>query len=236
MHLLATPYDSQQQGLSRFEIVTGSVVGCLLLAILCVLLETRSIEAEVRQAAESALSSTPFQWHAIEVEGQDVTITGAVDQHFDVRPILMDLRALAPVRNIDVRFESTSDDGLCQSRLDVFSAHAGIRFLPGTAELTDESKPGLERMAAVIRHCAPRVEVGAHTPPIGDALANQQLAERRAAAVVRELVRAGVVAEQLVAEGYGERQPEHYGAAGHADLDVDAGSERLSFRVRGRSA
>jgi outer membrane protein OmpA-like peptidoglycan-associated protein len=52
-----------------------------------------------------------------------------------------------------------------------------------------------------------KVEVGGHTDDTGDANANRRLAERRARAVRRYLIKKGVAKDRLVAKGYGEDKP-----------------------------
>jgi outer membrane protein OmpA-like peptidoglycan-associated protein len=51
------------------------------------------------------------------------------------------------------------------------------------------------------------LEIGGHTDIRGEDAYNQKLSERRAASVMRYLIRAGVAASRLAAKGYGASRP-----------------------------
>lgn len=217
-------------GPSRFEICTSSLVLYFILGAFCLLMEVDGIESDLRQRVNEALRTAPLQWYAVHVDGQAVHVSGVINSDQDARPAQSRVTRLPGTDLAGWSIESVSDGGLCQGRLDVFAAKAGIAFRPGTAELEPGSEPGIDRMAAVIRHCAPRVEVGAHTAGHGDDGLNLQLSERRAAVLTRALVRSGVLEDQLLTRGYGETQPLQSGTSTAADLV----NERVTFRVRGK--
>ncbi len=219
------------KGPSRFEICTSSLVLFLALGVFCLLLEREGVEPEIRSRATEALKSAPLQWYAIDVDGQEIRISGVVNTPADAGVISQRIGSIEGAILGELAVESVTDSGLCQGRLDVFAQKTQIAFLPGSAELEAGSEAGISRMAAVIRHCAPRIEVGVHTSARGDTSLNQQLSERRAAILVRGLVRAGVVADQLIARGYGETQPMVDETSGSAEVAND----RVSFRVRGKA-
>jgi outer membrane protein OmpA-like peptidoglycan-associated protein len=224
--------DAQPTGFSRFEIFTCSFVTLLCLALVSVFLEAEGIEADVHARAHAAVRQAALQWSAVEVDGQHIIVKGVSDR-VDFKDILLRRLNTDPaIAGADVQLEIVPDHGLCQSRLDVFLKQADIRFKPGSDALEPESLAGVERMAAVIRHCAPRIEVAAHAARRGDDEINQQLTERRAAEVARQLVRAGVTPSQLIVAGLGESQPIHLLTS---EVD-DRKNERVTFRVRGRPA
>ena len=51
------------------------------------------------------------------------------------------------------------------------------------------------------------IEIGAHCDYKGSAAYNERLSQRRAESVVNYLIQGGIVADRLVAKGYGESQP-----------------------------
>lgn len=78
-----------------------------------------------------------------------------------------------------------------------------------SAELRPEAAEVLGEIAEVIEHYGTAaVEIRGHTDDIGSDAYNQELSERRAAAVVAHLVeRAGVDADRLTATGAGSQEP-----------------------------
>jgi outer membrane protein OmpA-like peptidoglycan-associated protein len=92
------------------------------------------------------------------------------------------------------------------------SCHAevsGIYFNTGSAMILDESKPTLTAVAKLIKQSSfAALTIEGHTDSIGTADYNQDLSEKRAAAVRQTLVADyGVPAGRLAAKGYGLTRP-----------------------------
>lgn len=97
---------------------------------------------------------------------------------------------------------------LCQQQLRDTVAAGRINFQRARADLTEDSRDTLDRLAAIARACPRvRIDVEGHTDAEGTPERNQRLSDRRAQAVVDYLVRAGVDAKILTAIGYGETRP-----------------------------
>ncbi|MFM2054512.1 MAG: hypothetical protein RL456_2549 [Pseudomonadota bacterium] len=80
-----------------------------------------------------------------------------------------------------------------------------IRFRVASADLDPASLPVIREVRELSARCPQaRIRVEGHTDAQGDEAANLKLSERRARAVVEALVRAGVPAGRLAAQGYGE--------------------------------
>ena len=87
-------------------------------------------------------------------------------------------------------------------------AMQGIQFETGKATIKKTSHPLLNQIANVfIENPTYKVEVQGHTDNVGKPEYNQDLSERRAQAVRKYLVDAGVPAEQMTAHGYGDTMP-----------------------------
>jgi OOP family OmpA-OmpF porin len=95
-----------------------------------------------------------------------------------------------------------------QLRLSEFGRQYKINFLSGTSIVNDASKPSVVKAAALLKTCTTvRVEVAGHTDNRGSTASSFPLSERRAAELKAELVRLGVNADRIVANGYGESFP-----------------------------
>lgn len=83
-----------------------------------------------------------------------------------------------------------------------------VLFAFGRHELLPEATAVLDRLAEAMRlHGTAPVRVEGHTDAVGSDAANQALSERRAQAVVDHLVAAGIGADRLRAQGFGETRP-----------------------------
>jgi outer membrane protein OmpA-like peptidoglycan-associated protein len=105
----------------------------------------------------------------------------------------------------------------------------GILFDTGSDRLRPESNRTLADLhAALTRAATLNVDIEGHTDAVGEAASNQQLSERRAAAVVKYLVDQGIAAERLRAVGRGETVP----AASNDTAEGRQENRRVVIRVR----
>ena len=87
-------------------------------------------------------------------------------------------------------------------------AMQGIQFETGKSTIKKTSHPLLNQIANVfIENKDYKVEVQGHTDNVGKPEFNQDLSEKRAQAVRKYLVNAGVPEDQLTAHGYGDTMP-----------------------------
>ena len=84
-----------------------------------------------------------------------------------------------------------------------------VLFATGSADLLPASRAELERLAALLRgNPELRIRIQGHTDDVGDEASNQDLSERRAAAVRDFLVaELQIAADRLGSVGFGESQP-----------------------------
>lgn len=76
------------------------------------------------------------------------------------------------------------------------------------ADLKPESYPALDEVVRMLNtYPNMAIELGAHTDSKGSDTYNMKLSEARAQSVVKYLVEKGILAERLVAKGYGEAMP-----------------------------
>ncbi|HET6986368.1 MAG TPA: OmpA family protein [Kribbella sp.] len=94
------------------------------------------------------------------------------------------------------------------TRLSEFNRQHKINFLSGTSIVNNASKPNVVKVAALLNTCTSAfLEVAGHTDNLGSPATSLPLSERRAAEVKAELVRLGVAAGHIHANGYGEAFP-----------------------------
>ena len=99
-----------------------------------------------------------------------------------------------------------------------------VLFATASAELLPESRAELTRLRALLDdNPTLRIRLQGHTDDVGDDAANQELSQRRAAAVREFLIDAGIDPARLEAVGYGETRPQVPNA--------DAESRRLNRRT-----
>lgn len=84
----------------------------------------------------------------------------------------------------------------------------GIRFELGSDRITGASRPVLDEAARVLAaYPTVKLEIQGHTDSTGSRQLNLDLSQRRAAAVERYLVNAGIARARLTARGYGPDRP-----------------------------
>jgi outer membrane protein OmpA-like peptidoglycan-associated protein len=103
-----------------------------------------------------------------------------------------------------------------------------LTFDTGKATLKPESQEQLKNIAEILK-AYPKVtlKLGGYTDNTGDAKANVTLSQQRADTVMAELVKLGVDAGRLKAEGYGQEHP----VADNSTEEGRAKNRRIDLRV-----
>ena len=106
-----------------------------------------------------------------------------------------------------------------------------IQFVTGSSTLTAASKTMIKEGANLLNSedfKSLKVEVRGHTDNVGKPASNLILSEKRAKAVMAELVKNGVRADRITAVGYGDTMP----IADNATAEGRAQNRRVAFDVR----
>ena len=104
-------------------------------------------------------------------------------------------------------------------------------FGTGSAKLGPESQAQLNNVAAILKNCpSTHVKIVGYTDNVGSADANQRLSRGRANSVMSELITAGVPADCMTAEGYGQESP----IADNATADGRAKNRRVAMLITQR--
>ncbi|ESU24771.1 hypothetical protein FEDK69T_03230 [Flavobacterium enshiense DK69] len=103
-----------------------------------------------------------------------------------------------------------------------------LLFDTGKSTLRPESQEQLKNIAEILK-AYPTVEIklGGYTDNVGDPALNLKLSDERAKSVMAELVKLGVPASRMTAEGYGEQHP----VASNDTEEGRAQNRRISIRV-----
>jgi OOP family OmpA-OmpF porin len=103
-----------------------------------------------------------------------------------------------------------------------------LDFETGSANLKPTSAEQLKNIAAIMK-AYPKValKIGGYTDNTGNADANLKLSQKRAENTMQELVKSGVDAKRLQAEGYGEKYP----VADNSTEEGRAKNRRIDLRV-----
>jgi len=115
--------------------------------------------------------------------------------------------SLASARALNLRLGAIGGRATDQGTL-LALAESDIRFRPNQAELPTGKLPSLDRIAAVlVEYPAVKVRIEGHTDSAGRDETNLVLSRKRAEAVQEALIKRGVAAERLSAEGVGAAKP-----------------------------
>ncbi len=137
----------------------------------------------------------------------------------EIRPITGEIRRIEGIQTVIsgavVSLEAVQR-GLQQGGLDVRSVNGGLEVrLPGDvlfdfdkATIRSSAVPILEKVAAAARQTGSRpIRVEGHTDALGQPAYNQNLSQARAQSVVQWLVKGGIPASRLSAQGFGATRP-----------------------------
>ena len=137
--------------------------------------------------------------------------------------------------DIAVRYDPARDPELlkptpdqCLGRIAAILDETKIVFEPGSATITRDGAPVLDRIAEVLRDCpdVPMI-VSGHTDSQGRDEMNLALSEARAQSVVVALLDRRVLTSNLVAKGYGETRP----VADNGTEDGREANRRIEFAL-----
>lgn len=121
-------------------------------------------------------------------------------------------------------------DELPKALADFAGVIEGIAFATASDVITPGSKPTLDHAFAVLKEFPTvRVRIAGHTDNVGKRAANVDLSQRRAAAVRKYLVDAGIDAARLETRGAGPDEP----VASNKTKDGRAKNRRIEFELIG---
>jgi outer membrane protein OmpA-like peptidoglycan-associated protein len=106
-----------------------------------------------------------------------------------------------------------------------------LRFMSGSTELTPGSRAQLRNVAKIMKaYPNMKIKIGGYTDNTGDPASNMRLSDGRAKSAMVQLIKFGVQADRLEAEGYGEQHP----VADNATAEGRAKNRRTALSIRAR--
>ncbi len=122
------------------------------------------------------------------------------------------------------------DARACQDQVTQAMAGRRIHFVTGTYDLAADSQPLLDDVYRAIETCPQnvKIDVAAYTDNAGDPEAKQIISKTRAEAAADALVKRGLAAARVSAEGYGAASP----VADNATPQGRMLNQRVAIRVR----
>jgi K(+)-stimulated pyrophosphate-energized sodium pump len=103
-----------------------------------------------------------------------------------------------------------------------------VQFATGSDKLTEKGIASLNNVYQIMNcNNGMNIKLGGYTDNVGDSTANVTLSDKRAKAAMAQLVKLGIAANRLEAEGYGPQHP----VADNATNEGKAQNRRIAFRV-----
>ncbi|MBL8328080.1 MAG: OmpA family protein [Rubrivivax sp.] len=122
---------------------------------------------------------------------------------------------------------ASNDAQACDKALVAALGGQRVEFAVGSARLLPASQAVLDQVAKAHGGCKLVVRIEGHTDDRGAAATNQTLSLARASAVRAELIRRGIPADRLVAEGFGSSRP----LADNATNEGRQQNRRIEFKA-----
>ena len=131
-----------------------------------------------------------------------------VIEEFPTEPLQPQIQRVQAPQKIEVPARMQASESAYNNCNNISGVLDGVRFISGSADLTDNSITILRSVAADLAGCPEiRVTIKAHTDSIGSSELNQALSATRAKSVARQLYKDGVAIERLSARAFGESAP-----------------------------
>lgn len=133
-----------------------------------------------------------------------------------------------PEKGIENNFITWVEDPAKVVDKDTWFNFDRLLFDTGKSTLKPESQEQLKNMSEILKaYPNVNIKLGGYTDNVGKPASNLTLSDARAKAVMAELVKMGIAADRVEAEGYGQEHP----AADNATPEGRAQNRRIAVRV-----
>ena len=222
--------------MSKKLVIWLAILGFILLAILCICNSRDKIESDIQARSMAAISDIDDFDGDISVSGRDVTINGVVnseDLQTKLKQILgSEIGVRKVFSNLKVEIPEVIPDerlAVIQEELNKIIEFDNIEFQSNTAIILPASSMLIDETAKILKNNLDiSIEVAGHSDSIGNSEYNLGLSQRRAEAVLIQLVNRKIDRSRLTAVGYGSGQS-------IADNSTEKGQQknrRVEFLIR----
>lgn len=222
--------------MSKKLVIWLAILGFILLAILCICNSRNKIESDIQARSIAAISDIEGFDGDISVSGRDVTIKGVVNSEelqtklkqilgseIGVRKIFSNLKVEIPEVIPDVRL------AVIQEELNKIIEFDNIEFQSNTAIILPASSMIVDETARILKdNLDINIEIAGHSDSIGNPDYNLGLSQRRAEAVLIQLVNRKIDRSRLTAVGYGSGQS----IADNNSVEGQQKNRRVEFLIR----
>ncbi len=223
----------------------------------CISVESADVETDLAHRSNAVLGYAGLDRVKAEADGQEIILTGSVESpqqrslaidsvasvwgvtrvhdRLGIEPAESSPPDLAKAQPQQKTAASATEPGQnsageqCGDTLQRLAGAKKLRFALGSDELTPDSLPLLDEIAALLKRCDGfDLEITGHTDSVGKADDNLALSEARARSVARRLEKLGIPPDRLHASGKGESEP----IADNATAEGRERNRRIDFQLR----
>jgi|GEM_PF-2764767 len=197
--------------MSKKSVVWLAILGFLLLAIYCICTKKNKIEDDIRTRALTSIENIDGFDGEIEVDGRNIILNGTVptkELGIKIEQLLgSEYGVCKVINNLDVSNYTViphEKRQRIQAEFDKLIELENIEFESNTAVIVPVSYGLIDKAARILSENPNiSVEIRGHTDSQGNEEYNLGLSNRRAEAVLSQLVERGIARDRLSAKGYG---------------------------------
>ena len=194
-----------------------------------------ALRAAFVEACDNVVAGFTLNWLKCDVDGRKFVLGGDAPVESErkervrqAKAILHEVKGVEKIVDQTGTLPALQSRNVCQTFIDDLKKGRKIRFADGKVTIDTRSHKLLDALTIAIKRCfGLKIDIRGHTANTGDAETNQKLSKARAQAVAGYLIKRGVSADRITANGYGGSTP-------LASNDTEEGREknrRIDFAV-----
>ncbi len=221
--------------MSKKTIIWIAILGFILLTLLCICNNRSKIETDLRVRSMDTISQIEGFDGNVKISGRDITINGTVvseelklkieqliGSEYGVRKVINNL--IVEMHTI-VKSERFAE---IQVEFDKIIEFDNIEFQSNTAIILPASSIIIDETARILKENPEiSIEISGHTDSTGNEEYNIGLSQRRAEAVLSQLVYRDISRPRMIAKGYGSS----INVADNVSIEGQQKNRRVDFKI-----